>query len=53
MLGAGAGFAYAGTYPYYDSYDYPYYDDEGYCYLQREWVWNGYRHVRALVRVCQ
>ncbi len=23
-----------------------------YCYLHRQWVWNGYRHVYALVRVC-
>jgi hypothetical protein len=52
FFGAGAGLAYAGAYPYYDDYDYPYGDYSGYCYLHRQWVWNGYRHVYALVRVC-
>jgi hypothetical protein len=50
FFGFGAGLAYAGAYPYYD-YPYHYYPD--YCYLRRQWVWNGYRHVYALVRVCQ
>jgi hypothetical protein len=55
-LGAGlavAPFAYAGAYPYDDSYDNSYYGYTGYCYLQREWLWNGYRYVNQLVRVCQ
>ncbi len=50
FFGFGAGLAYAGAYPYYDYYDYPY--DYYSCYLRRQWVWNGYRHVYALVRVC-
>src|SRR5580704_17885286 len=52
FFGLGAGLAYAGAYPY-DYYDYPYYDyyPAG-CYLRRQWVWNGYRHVYALVRLC-
>ena len=53
FFGFGTGLAYAGAYPYYDYYDYPYYDEyPGYCYLHRQWVWNGHRHVYALVRVC-
>jgi hypothetical protein len=52
FFGVGAGLAYAGAYPYYD-YDYPYSDYYPYaCYLHRQWVWNGYRHVYALVRIC-
>ena len=47
VLGAG----YAAGYPndYYGYSDYGY----GGCYLQREWLWNGYRYVNQLVRVCQ
>ena len=52
FFGVGAGLAVAGAYPYYDYYDYPYDYSPGYCYLHRQWVWNGYRHVYALVRVC-
>ncbi len=48
----GTGYPY-GSDPNYDDYAY---DDPAYggaCYLQPEWVWNGYRHVRQPVRVCQ
>jgi len=52
FFGVGAGLAYAGAYPYDDYYDSPYGYYPDYCYLRRQWVWNGYRHVYALVRVC-
>jgi hypothetical protein len=56
-VGVGAlGGVYAGGYPddygYDYGYDYPY-AGSGYCYLTRGWVWNGYRNVYRLVRVCQ
>ncbi|MBV9589330.1 MAG: hypothetical protein JO310_07020 [Hyphomicrobiales bacterium] len=38
----------------YAWWDVPYWDDSDYgaCYWRHRWVWNGYREVRELVRIC-